>query len=164
VHAQVKLLAVNAALTTRPPILSSTASQSVCVLIDARSRLVVKVATALNSFTSFHHSYQPDSAQSLCSQVATQTTPARPTHTSLYSSLLSPAPDCPCRPSSLRLCLSSLPAPPKMNGSDIKKAAIQKAKQVAHSAASAANGTNNTAKKRRKQELKPIITSEQQEA
>ncbi|THY08003.1 serine/threonine protein kinase, CMGC family [Aureobasidium pullulans] len=49
-----------------------------------------------------------------------------------------------------------------MNGSDIKKAAIQKAKQVAQSATSAANGTNG--KKRRKQELKPIVTTEQQEA
>jgi len=49
-----------------------------------------------------------------------------------------------------------------MNGSDIKKAAIQKAKQVAHSATNAANGSNG--KKRRKQELKPIVTSEQQEA
>lgn len=46
-----------------------------------------------------------------------------------------------------------------MNGSDIKKAAIQKAKQVAHSATNAANGTNG--KKRRKQELKPIVTTEQ---
>lgn len=52
--------------------------------------------------------------------------------------------------------------PSKMNGSDIKKAAIQKAKQVAQSATSAANGTNG--KKRRKQELKPIVTTEQQEA
>lgn len=49
-----------------------------------------------------------------------------------------------------------------MNGSDIKKAAIQKAKQVAHSASNAANGTNG--KKRRKQELKPIVTTEQEAA
>ena len=48
-----------------------------------------------------------------------------------------------------------------MNGSDIKKVAIQKAKQVAQSATSAANGTNG--KKRRKQELKPIITAENQD-
>lgn len=47
-----------------------------------------------------------------------------------------------------------------MNGSDIKKAAINKAKQVANAAAS--NG--NSGKKRRKQELKPIITTEQQKA
>lgn len=46
-----------------------------------------------------------------------------------------------------------------MNGSDIKKAAINKAKQVAQ-AAQAANG--NGGKKRRKgQDLKPIITTEQ---
>jgi len=44
-----------------------------------------------------------------------------------------------------------------MNGTDIKKAAINKAKQVAQ----AANG--NGGKKRRKgQDLKPIITTEQQ--
>ncbi|GAB7346731.1 hypothetical protein MBLNU459_g1841t1 [Dothideomycetes sp. NU459] len=47
-----------------------------------------------------------------------------------------------------------------MNGSDIKKAAINKAKQVANAAASNGNG----GKKRRKQELKPIITTEQQKA
>lgn len=42
-----------------------------------------------------------------------------------------------------------------MNGAEIKKAAINKAKQVAH----AANG--NGGKKRRKgQDLKPIITTE----
>jgi serine/threonine-protein kinase SRPK3 len=40
-----------------------------------------------------------------------------------------------------------------MNGSDIKKAAINKAKQVAQ----AANG--NGGKKRRKNDLKPIITT-----
>jgi hypothetical protein len=45
-----------------------------------------------------------------------------------------------------------------MNGTDIKKAAINKAKQVAQ----AANGTGG--KKRRKgQDLKPIITTEQQQ-
>lgn len=44
-----------------------------------------------------------------------------------------------------------------MNGTDMKKAAINKAKQVAQ----AANG--NGGKKRRKgQDLKPIITSESQ--
>jgi hypothetical protein len=44
-----------------------------------------------------------------------------------------------------------------MNGTDIKKAAINKAKQVAQ----AANGSGG--KKRRKgQDLKPIITTEQQ--
>lgn len=49
-----------------------------------------------------------------------------------------------------------------MNGTDIKKAAINKAKQVAH-VAHVANG--NTQKKRRKgQDLKPIITSEQQKS
>ncbi len=46
-----------------------------------------------------------------------------------------------------------------MNGSDIKKAAINKAKQVANAANNAANG--NGGKKRRKgQDLKPIITTE----
>lgn len=46
-----------------------------------------------------------------------------------------------------------------MNGTDIKKAAINKAKQVAQ----AANG--NGGKKRRKgQDLKPIITTEQQKS
>lgn len=43
-----------------------------------------------------------------------------------------------------------------MNGSQIKQAAIQKAKQVA-TAASTANG--NAAKKRKK-DLKPIITTD----
>ena len=46
-----------------------------------------------------------------------------------------------------------------MNGGDIKKAAINKAKQVASAANSAANG--NGGKKRRKGgDLKPIITTE----
>ena len=46
-----------------------------------------------------------------------------------------------------------------MNGSEIKKAAINKAKQVANAANNATNG--NGGKKRRKgQDLKPIITTE----
>ena len=46
-----------------------------------------------------------------------------------------------------------------MNGGDIKKAAINKAKQVANAANPAANG--NGGKKRRKGgDLKPIITNE----
>lgn len=46
-----------------------------------------------------------------------------------------------------------------MNGGDIKKAAINKAKQVATAANNAANG--NGGKKRRKgTDLKPIITTE----
>ncbi len=46
-----------------------------------------------------------------------------------------------------------------MNGGDIKKAAINEAKQVANAANNAANG--NGGKKRRKgQDLKPIITTE----
>ena len=50
-----------------------------------------------------------------------------------------------------------------MNGSDIKKAAINKAKQVASAANNAANG--NGGKKRRKgQDLKPIITTEGQQS
>ena len=49
-----------------------------------------------------------------------------------------------------------------MNGNDIKKAAINKAKQVATAANNAANG--NGGKKRRKgQDLKPIITTEDQQ-
>jgi serine/threonine-protein kinase SRPK3 len=44
-----------------------------------------------------------------------------------------------------------------MNGTDMKKAAINKAKQVAHAA------NSNGGKKRRKgQDLKPIITTENQ--
>ena len=42
-----------------------------------------------------------------------------------------------------------------MNGSHIKQAAIQKAKQVA-------NASNGNANKKRKKELKPIITTEGQ--
>ncbi|KAK3049432.1 serine/threonine protein kinase, CMGC [Extremus antarcticus] len=50
-----------------------------------------------------------------------------------------------------------------MNGSEsIKKAAINKAKQVA-SAASSNGSSSNNGKKRRKQDLKPIITTEQQQ-
>lgn len=50
-----------------------------------------------------------------------------------------------------------------MNGGDIKKAAINKAKQVANAANNAANGSGG--KKRRKgQDLKPIITTEAQQA
>lgn len=49
-----------------------------------------------------------------------------------------------------------------MNGNDIKKAAINKAKQVASAANNATNG--NGGKKRRKgQDLKPIITTEGQQ-
>lgn len=43
-----------------------------------------------------------------------------------------------------------------MNGSQIKAAAIQKAKQVA-------NASNGNASKKRKKELKPIITTEGQQ-
>ncbi len=46
-----------------------------------------------------------------------------------------------------------------MNGVDIKKAAINKAKQVAH----AANG-NGQKKRRKGQDLKPIITTENQQS
>jgi hypothetical protein len=44
-----------------------------------------------------------------------------------------------------------------MNGSQIKQAAIQKAKQVT------ANVSNGGATKKRKKELKPIITTEGQQ-
>ncbi|KAI5360616.1 putative serine/threonine-protein kinase, active [Septoria linicola] len=54
------------------------------------------------------------------------------------------------------------------NGSEsLKKAAINKAKQVASSAVPSSNGSSSTSKngqKRRKQDLKPIITTEQQQA
>jgi len=53
------------------------------------------------------------------------------------------------------------------NGSDIKKAVANKAKQVVanvQGVASASNGSNSSQKKRRKQDLKPIITTEQQRA
>jgi serine/threonine-protein kinase SRPK3 len=46
-----------------------------------------------------------------------------------------------------------------MNGSHIKAAAIQKAKQVA----SNASNSNGNANKKRKKELKPIITTEGQQ-
>lgn len=46
-----------------------------------------------------------------------------------------------------------------MNGGDIKKAAINKAKQVANAANNAANG-NNGKKRRKGTDLKPIITTE----
>jgi len=52
------------------------------------------------------------------------------------------------------------PFPPNpletMNGSHIKQAAIQKAKQVA-------NASNGNANKKRKKDLKPIITTEGQQ-
>lgn len=54
-----------------------------------------------------------------------------------------------------------------MNGSDgIKKAAIEKAKKAASAASnmSGSNGQSNSKTKRRKQDLKPIITTEQQAA
>lgn len=47
---------------------------------------------------------------------------------------------------------------PTMNGADIKKAAINKAKAVAQ----AANGNSGKAKRRKGQDLKPIITTEGQ--
>lgn len=49
-----------------------------------------------------------------------------------------------------------------MNGSDLKKAAITKAKQVANAANNAANG-NGAQKRRKGQGLKPIITTEDQQ-
>ena len=50
-----------------------------------------------------------------------------------------------------------------MNGTDIKKAAFTKAKQVATAANNAANG-NGTKKRRKGGDLKPIITTEDQQA
>jgi hypothetical protein len=48
-----------------------------------------------------------------------------------------------------------------MNGSHIKAAAIQKAKQVASNASN--SNSNGNANKKRKKELKPIITTEGQQ-
>ena len=50
-----------------------------------------------------------------------------------------------------------------MNGTDIKKAAINKAKQVANAANNAANG-NGQKKRRKGTDLKPIITTESQQS
>ena len=50
-----------------------------------------------------------------------------------------------------------------MNGSDLKKAAITKAKQVAAVANNATNG-NGAQKRRKGQGLKPIITTEDQQS
>jgi serine/threonine-protein kinase SRPK3 len=47
-----------------------------------------------------------------------------------------------------------------MNGSDIKKAAIEKAKAKVTQAQQAVNGNNGTKKKRKGDQLKPIITTE----
>lgn len=48
-----------------------------------------------------------------------------------------------------------------MNGGDIKKAVINKGKQMASVASAAANGNGNGSKKRRKgTDLKPIVTNE----
>jgi serine/threonine-protein kinase SRPK3 len=47
-----------------------------------------------------------------------------------------------------------------MNGSDIKKAAIEKAKAKVSQAQQAVNGNNSTKKKRKGDQLKPIITTE----
>ncbi len=50
-----------------------------------------------------------------------------------------------------------------MNGSDLKKAASNKIKQVATAANNAANG-NGAQKRRKGRGLKPIITTEDQQA
>lgn len=47
-----------------------------------------------------------------------------------------------------------------MNGTQIKNAAIQKAKQVASSASGNGSSSNGNANKKRKKDLKPIITTE----
>lgn len=50
-----------------------------------------------------------------------------------------------------------------MNGAEIKKAVINKAKQaVAEVGGTSSNGSGTASKKRRKQDLKPIITTESQ--
>ena len=47
-----------------------------------------------------------------------------------------------------------------MNGGDIKKAALNKAKQVATAANNAANGNGGKSKRRKGTDLKPIITTD----
>jgi serine/threonine-protein kinase SRPK3 len=47
-----------------------------------------------------------------------------------------------------------------MNGSDIKKAAIEKAKAKVSQAQQAVNGNSGTKKKRKGEQLKPIITTD----
>jgi serine/threonine-protein kinase SRPK3 len=49
-----------------------------------------------------------------------------------------------------------------MNGSDIKKQAINQAKKVATTAANTANGSNAQKKRRKGENLKPIITTDGQ--
>ena len=49
-----------------------------------------------------------------------------------------------------------------MNGSDIKKQAINQAKKVATAAANTANGSNGQKKGRKGDNLKPIITTDGQ--
>jgi hypothetical protein len=64
-------------------------------------------------------------------------------------------------------CSQLLPTPkaPTMNGADIKKAAINKAKQVAQAANGSGGSGGNGGKKRRKGgDLKPIITTEQRKS
>lgn len=47
-----------------------------------------------------------------------------------------------------------------MNGSDIKKQAINQAKKVASAAANTANVSNGQKKRRKGENLKPIITTD----
>ena len=47
-----------------------------------------------------------------------------------------------------------------MNGGDIKKQAINQAKKVATAAANTANGSNGQKKRRKGENLKPIITTD----
>ncbi len=70
----------------------------------------------------------------------------------------------PHRPSDPPLPISNLDLRDIMNGNDIKKAAINKAKQVATAANNAANGNNGGKKRRKGQDLKPIITTEDQQS
>ena len=51
-----------------------------------------------------------------------------------------------------------------MNGADIKKQAINQAKKVATAAANTANGSNGQKKRRKGENLKPIITTDGQVA
>jgi serine/threonine-protein kinase SRPK3 len=47
-----------------------------------------------------------------------------------------------------------------MNGGDIKKQALNQAKKVATAAANTANGSNGQKKRRKGENLKPIITTD----
>lgn len=113
----------------------------------------------LHAFAPSNNSFQSDCILTLALYYTTGTHDWRhalPPSTALIAVVAAPRPGLPPhpRPSSDARLFHAL----AMNGADIKKAAINKAKQVA---ASASNG-NAQKKRRAKQELQPIITTEQQ--